>query len=202
MSRFNYSLVPRCIVEATELALVSYLTPIFFLTQERPGVKRHKPTSGLIHESAIVIAVYQHLLMHPELNSHDYDIRWEHQLNRSHGRNPPRADLYLGPARSEGGRKTWVEVGDMEKAKALKDASKLLRNRKSDHLFVLALDLNPPKARQSIEKVRRRVQNLAATSVAGGSFAHHPDACRLLRLPLPPLDNPPRVGFGLLKVLP
>jgi hypothetical protein len=200
MAQFKYSLVPRCLVEATEAALVEYLTPILFLTASRPGVDQHKPDGGLIHESAIALAVFQKLLMHPELNDHQYEIRWEHQLTNAGGRNPPRADLYLSPAHGAGGVKTWIEIGDLTKGKIVSDANKLLRHRPNDSLFFLGLDLNPPDSRKSRVQMQRRMESAAKYRLDVGSLASCASACRLITLPLPPLESPPRVGFGVLKV--
>jgi hypothetical protein len=205
METFNYSLVPRCLVEATEVALLSYITPILYLSGHRSGASEHKVKVGLIHETAIALAVFQHVLMHPELLEHRYDVRWEHSLTQSHGSNVPSADLYFSPAQGAAGVKTWIEMGDLGLAKVRKDARKLVKHRKNDALFLLLLDLTPPANRTSQEAMHKRIVNLATKKVPGCTFATNAKACRLLTLPIAPLDkdsSPVRLGFGLVKVAP
>jgi hypothetical protein len=216
---FEYRLVPRCLVEATEAALVSYITPILFLSGPRSGASDHKVKVHLIHETAIALAIFQHVLMHPHLLEHRYDVRWEHQLADSKGDNVPRADLYFSPQGGAGGIKTWIELGDATPRKVRSDGAKLIKYRPKDSLFLLLLELDPPIERKTNQSMYERMLKLAKQKVRKATLSTSPKACRLLTLPLSPLatakannpDNtgkvkepsgPPRIGFGLLKVQP
>ena len=143
MATFSYSLVPQCLMEATEAGLTSYLSPFLFLSDSRSGTAKHKPNIRRIHETAMALAVFQQLLIKPKLSN--YDIRWEHELRKPKGSNVPRADLFLSPQGGAGGVKTYVEVGRIGKDKVISDASKLVKYRPNDALFLLLLDLEPPE---------------------------------------------------------
>lgn len=204
---FRYDLVPKCLAEATIAALMSYLTPILFLNASRPGQSKHKVKIHLVHETAVALAVFQYLLMHPVLLARNYDVRWEHQLKPARGKNIPRADLFLSPQRGRGGRKTWIEIGDVAAEKVRIDAGKLLKERRSDSLFLLALERRPPAKRQSDDDMHKRMLKATQQPVhRRWQLTTHRKACKLLTIPVSTgIDDDgqlsyPRIGFGLLKL--
>ncbi len=126
-----YALTCRVLCGIVEPAVRSVADRLFVLTGGRKGSLRHKPTIESFFETGIVVAIYEFLLMSPEL-SH-LEIR--HEMPYSATTRPEQVDLWIRPP--NGGRAHLIEAGDFSPKKLKDDASKMRRlNPKGTNWFL------------------------------------------------------------------
>ena len=97
------------------------------------GSAKHKPTIEKYYETGIVVAIYEFLLMCPDL-AH-LEIRHENPYAKT--TKPEQIDLWIRHPPPKGGPANAIECGDFSKSKLIKDAKKLRRlNRKGINWFL------------------------------------------------------------------
>ena len=112
--------IPGTIAALVQPSVYALATRLFVLTTGRAGSTKFKPTVSTFYETSIVTAIYEHLLMSPDL-AH-LDIRHEMPFPGAAGR-PKQVDLWLRPV--NGGYAHCIEAGDFGVGKAHADAAKL-----------------------------------------------------------------------------
>lgn len=149
----KHALISKTICGVVEPAVRLVADRIFVLTGGREGSKKHKPTIASFYETGLVVAIYEFLLMSPEL-AH-LEIR--HEMPYPGRTRPEQVDLWIRPPR--GGYAHLVEVGDFSPGKVKNDAAKMRRlNPRGSNWFLAFFRRSPDSADpwSKIEQCRRR----------------------------------------------
>lgn len=115
----KHALISKSICGAVEPAVLQVANRLFILTSGRAGSVKRKPTISSFYETGIVSAIFEHLLMMPEL-AH---LEIVHEKPYSHKTKPKQVDIWIRPP--NGGYETLVEAGDFSPKKVKNDASKM-----------------------------------------------------------------------------
>ena len=117
----NKSLIVRTVTGLIEPAIRSRADRLFVLTAGRPGSQKHKPTFSTYYETGLVVALYEFLLMSPDL-AH---LEISHERSYQARTRPEQVDIWIKPP--NGGHPTLIECGDFAPAKVKADARKMRR---------------------------------------------------------------------------
>lgn len=152
--------IPRTIFALVEPAVWSLAARLLILTTDRQGSKKHQPTVATFYETGIVTALYEALLMSPEL-AH-LEIRHEMGFKTTVGKGAPKqVDLWLRP--HNGGHPIMIEAGDFGVGKVHRDLAKLKTLNSNGTNWFLAFFRQAPIAmnpRAELEKSFNRLPRL------------------------------------------
>lgn len=195
------TLIPRTLCSVIEPAVRSVADRLFILTAGRQGALRHKPSIEKYYETGLVVAIYEFLLMCPDL-AH-LEIRHENPY-RSTTR-PEQVDLWIRHPPPNAGPAHGIECGDFAVWKLKEDASKLRRlNPNGTNWFLAFFRQQPtpekpkpatldPHGEISRRRKRRGQGGLKWMRIESDRrFAHH------FRFALPGKEV--HFGFALIKV--
>lgn len=141
--------IAKTIVYLVEPAVRSVADRLFVLTSGRKGSRRHQPTIASFYETGIVVALFEFLLMSPQL-AH-LEIRHENPYT---GKTRPfQVDLWIRP--QNGGYPHLIEAGDFTPGKLKHDAKKMRQlNRRGANWF-LAFFRQEPDSREPFKRLMR-----------------------------------------------
>ena len=128
----NRALIIKTVMKLIEPAIRSRADRLFVLSAGRPGSQRRKPSISNYYETGLVVALYEFLLMSPEL-AH---LEVSHEVTYPARTKPEQVDLWIRPP--NGGHPTLIECGDFTPGKVKKDASKMRRLNRSGTNWFLA----------------------------------------------------------------
>ena len=112
--------IPKTIVSLVQPAVYAVAGRLFVLTAGRAGSAQYHPTVATFYETGLVTALYEQLLMSPQLVH--LEIRHEMPYPGPTGA-PKRVDLWIRPL--NGGHPTLIEAGDFGVSKVHTDLAKL-----------------------------------------------------------------------------
>lgn len=153
----RHALISKTVCGLVEPAVRSLADRIFVLTAGRQGSKKYKPTISSFYETGIVVALYEFLLMSPDL-SH-LEIRHENPYSAT--TRPLQVDLWIRPP--NGGRPTLIEAGDFSPGKVKADAKKMRSLNKKGNNWFLAFFRDEPHSREpwaKLQQAKRRKGSL------------------------------------------
>jgi hypothetical protein len=162
----RHDLISKTVCSLVEPAIRSVADRLFVLTGGRQGSEKHKPTIERIYETALVKALYEFMLMSPDL-AH-LDIR--HEMKSPATTRPEQVDIWI--RLPKGGRAHIIECGDFTPGKLKSDAKKMRRlNKKGINCFLAFFRNQPDPANpaakadsqiplETLEKCRRRKDSL------------------------------------------
>ena len=113
------ALITRTILGVIEPAIRSRADRLYVLSEGRPGSAKHKPKITNYYETGLVVAIYEFLLMSPDL-AH---LEISHERRYSATTRPQQVDIWIKPP--NGGRTTLIECGDFAPGKIKHDARKM-----------------------------------------------------------------------------
>jgi hypothetical protein len=185
------SLTVRTLLGIVEPAIRSRADRLYVLSEGRPGSHRHKPKITNYYETGLVIAIYEFLLMSPDL-AH---LEISHERRFPAATRPQQVDIWIKPP--NGGRATLIECGDFTPGKVKFDASKMRRlNRKGINWFLAFFrDQNPPSRDpwKELKRCRGRKGSLKGVHV---SLDQGFTASFKIRLPNVEFD----FGYSLIRI--
>jgi hypothetical protein len=152
-----HALISKTLCGVIEPAVRTVADRIFMLTGGRAGSRIHKPTIASFYETGLVFAIYEFLLMSPDL-AH-LEIRHENPypgITR-----PEQVDLWIRPP--TGGYAHLVEAGDFAPGKVKQDAAKMRRlNPKGTNWFLAFFRKSPDSGDPwtKLQQCRRRKGSL------------------------------------------
>jgi hypothetical protein len=130
-SRVRKDLISGTLFELVEPAVRSVADRLFVLSGGRKGSAKHRPKISNIFETRIVVAIYEFLLMSPDL-AH-LEIRHENPYQAK--TRPEQVDIWIRPL--NGGHAHIIECGDFTAGKVKSDAEKMRRlNPKGTNWFL------------------------------------------------------------------
>lgn len=125
------ALIVKTVMELIEPAIRSRADRLYVLASGRPGSVHRKPTMATYYETGLVVAIYEFLLMSPEL-AH---LEISHEVKYKKKTKPEQVDLWIHPR--NGGYATLIECGDFTPGKVKSDAKKMRRlNPKGTNWFL------------------------------------------------------------------
>jgi hypothetical protein len=133
-----HALISKTVCAMVEPAVRSVADRIFVLTAGRAGSQKRKPTIKSFFETGLVVAIYEFLLMSPEL-AH-LEIRHENPYPAT--TRPEQVDLWIKPP--NGGYAHIIEAGDFTPGKLKADASKMRRLNPKGYNWFLAFFREEP----------------------------------------------------------
>jgi hypothetical protein len=151
------SLIPRTVFDLVEPAVRSLASRLFVLTGGRAGSAKHKVTITSFYETGIVTALFEFLLMSPEL-AH-LEIRHENPYTAT--TRPLQVDLWIRPPK--GGYPHLIEAGDFKPQKLKNDAAKMRKLNKKGANWFLAFFREEPdsrKPKKKLDQARQRKGSL------------------------------------------
>lgn len=117
----NRALISKTLMALIEPAIRSRADHLFVLVSGRQGSKKRKPSISTYYETGLVVALYEFLLMSPDL-AH---LEISHEVKYDKKTRPEQADLWIRPP--NGGHPTLIECGDFTPGKVKADAEKMRR---------------------------------------------------------------------------
>lgn len=187
----NDALVNRAIRAAVQPGVYALAVRLFVLVTDRKGSSKHKPTVATFYETGIVTAIYEHLLMMPNL-AH-LEIRHEMPYQGTGGA-PKRVDLWIRPPK--GGYAHLIEAGDFGVGKVHSDLAKIKHLNPNGGNWFLAFFRNPTEAQDPnaiIIKSFERTNGLDQARVE-----HEPRFTKSFEVYRPDGNHDP-FGFALLR---
>jgi hypothetical protein len=136
--QMRHDLISKTVCNLVEPAVRSVADRLFVLTGGRKGSEKHKPTIERIYETALVKALYEFMLMSPDL-AH-LDIR--HEMKSPATTRPEQVDIWI--RLPKGGRAHIIECGDFTPGKLKSDAAKMRRLNKKGINWFLAFFRDQP----------------------------------------------------------
>ena len=113
------ALIIRTLLGVLESAVRSRADRLYVLSEGRPGSDKHKPRITNYYETGLVVAIYEFLLMSPDL----VHLEISHERRYSATTRPQQVDIWIRPP--NGGRPTLIECGDFTPGKVKRDAKKM-----------------------------------------------------------------------------
>ena len=153
----KHALISKTIVGLIESAVRSVADRLFILTTGRSGSSKYKPTISTIYETGLVTAIYEFLLMSPDL-AH-LEIR--HEMPYGKKTRPQQVDLWIRPPK--GGYANLIECGDFSPTKLKNDASKMRKLNRYGVNWFLAFFRHEPDSKavwDKLQQSRRRKNGL------------------------------------------
>jgi hypothetical protein len=185
------ALVSKAVFASIEPAVRTLANRIFILTGSRPGSQRRKPTMSTFFETGIVLAVYEFLLMAPDL-AH-LEIRRENSYAAT--TKPEQVDLWIRPP--NGGRPHLVEAGDFSAAKLKTDLAKMRRLNKKGINWFLGFFREEPHSQDPwarLTEMRKKKGSLKGLHIDLDERLVHTFAIKL------PKQSDVHFGFALVRV--
>jgi hypothetical protein len=144
----NLALVSKTLKTLIEPAVRSRADRLYVLTGGRPGSQKRKPTMANYYETGLVVALYEFLLMAPDLAHMEIC----HERGYRGRTKPEQVDLSIQPV--NGGRVTLVECGDFSPKKLKDDVCKMRRLNPKGANWFLAFFRNPDTASDPWKKIK------------------------------------------------
>lgn len=160
--------------ELVEPAMWALASKLLILSTERKGAKKHKPSVSTFYETGIVAALYEAMLMSPELANQD--IRHEMPDRRFPGVKgaPKQVDLWLRPY--NGGIPIMIEAGDFSPGKVRHDLDKIKKMNPQGQNWFLAFFRTEPHAsdpKACIDRAFKRKNGLSARIIHRSRVLHN-----------------------------
>ncbi len=195
------TLIPRMICSVVEPAVRSVADRLYVLTGGRAGSVRHKPSIEKYYETGLVVAIYEFLLMSPDL-AH-LEIRHENPYRAT--TRPEQVDLWIRHPAPNAGPAHCIECGDFARSKLKKDASKLRRvNRNGTNWFLAFFREQPttdkpnPPTLDPYNDLTQRKKRKTQGGLKGKHIEFDPRFARHFEFDLP--RSHVHFGFALIKV--
>ncbi len=186
----SLALVSKSITVLVEPAVRSRADRLYLLTGGRKGSQKRKPTIATYYETGLVVALYEFLLMAPEL-SH---LEICHERAFKGKTRPEQVDLSIQPV--NGGRVTLIECGDFSPKKLREDASKMRRLNPKGANWFLAFFRDPKTAPDPWKKIKYCRGRKASLKGVHVDLAEKFCSSFKIKLPNSEID----FGFALIKV--
>src|ERR1039458_9790142 len=114
-------LITKTLLVIIEPAVRSRADRLYVLVGGRPGSQKRKPNITNYYETGLVVAIYEFLLMSPDL-AH---LEICHEKSYQATTKPQQVDIWIKPV--NGGIETLIECGDFSPHKVKDDAKKMRR---------------------------------------------------------------------------
>lgn len=186
-----HALISRTVCATIGPAVRSVADRIFVLTAGRAGSQKYKPTVKSFYETGLVVAIYEFLLMSPEL-AH-LEIRHENPYPSK--TKPEQVDLWIKPP--NGGYAHVIEAGDFSPHKLKSDASKMRRLNPSGYNWFLAFFREEPHCRDPWRRLMECRRRRGSLKYARLTFDQRMVGSFSLRLPG---MSEVFFGYGLIRV--
>lgn len=144
----NLALITKTLKALIEPAVRSRADRLYLLTGGRPGSQKRKPNITNYYETGLVVALYEFLLMAPEL-AH---LEICHERAYPGSTKPEQVDLSIQPV--NGGRVTLIECGDFSPKKLKDDLIKMRRLNPDGTNWFLAFFRDPQTASDPWRKLK------------------------------------------------
>lgn len=144
----NLAKITKTLKALVEPAVRSRADRLYVLTGGRPGSQKRKPTIENYYETGLVVALYEFLLMAPDLVH--LEICHERAFNGN--TKPEQVDLSIQAV--NGGRVTLIECGDFSPKKVKDDVRKMRRLNPDGTNWFLAFFRDPATASDPWKKIR------------------------------------------------
>lgn len=136
----KHALISKSVCGMIEPAIRHVADRLYILTSARAGSQKRKPSIEKFFETGLVVAIYEYLLMLPEL-AH---LEICHEKPYSKKTRPEQVDIWI--MSPKGGRHTIIEAGDFSPKKVKEDATKMRRLNPSGTNWFLAFFRDQPTA--------------------------------------------------------
>lgn len=143
------ALIVKTVMTLIEPAIRSRADRLYVLSSGRPGSRKRQPTISTYYETGLVVALYEFLLMSPDL-AH---LEVSHEVRYVGKTKPEQVDLWIRP--TNGGHPTLIECGDFTPGKVKSDAKKMRRLNPNGTNWFLAFFRDDENARDPWTKLKK-----------------------------------------------